>query len=485
MTKPMNLLFIFSDQHTRHASGCYGSSIVKTPNLDRLAEGGTLFRNAYCNGPICVPSRGSMATGMSVNALEVWDNCSPYFGQAPSWGHRMLSEGKRAVSIGKLHYRDTSDPNGFDEEIIPMHIIQGVGMLFTICRNPMPTQKKFSWLVENSGAGDSTYLQYDHDITQRSIAWLEDVASKNSDQPWALFVSLVCPHPPWIAPEQFFNLYPSEEIPLPVAYSESERSMHPGLEDFRRFFGVQGKFDNETLKKVTAAYYGMISYLDENIGKLMATLDKTGLSENTRVIYSSDHGESMGQKGMFSKCNMYEESVGIPMIMSGPDLPKGQEIDTPTQLMDIFPTILEATGVTQKDEDQELEGESLISLAEGKVPDRSILSEQHSAGTKSALYMIRKGKWKYVHYVEGYSSHLFDLENDPLELKDLGNDPDFTDQLNSMEKELRTHLDPEIVDQKAKDKQAERLELGGGMEAVLAKGSPGYTPAPGEEPEYM
>ena len=158
----------------------------------------------------------------------------------------------------------------------------------------------------------------------------------------------------------------------------------------------------------------------------------------------------MGHKGMFSKCNMYGESLGIPMILSGPDLPKGQEIDTPTQLMDIFPTILEATGVTQKDEDQELEGESLISLAEGEVPDRSILSEQHSAGAKSAVYMIRKGKWKYVHYAEGYSSHLFDLESDPQELKDLGNDPEFTDQLNSMEKELRTHLDPEKVDQKAK-----------------------------------
>ena len=169
MTKPMNLLFIFSDQHTRPASGCYGHPVVKTPNLDRLAEGGTLFQNAYCNGPICVPSRGSMATGMSVNALEVWDNCSPYFGQAPSWGHRMMEEGKRAVSIGKLHYRGTSDSNGFDEENIPMHIIQGVGMLFSICRNPMPTSKIFSWMVKNSGAGDSTYLQYDKDITKKAI----------------------------------------------------------------------------------------------------------------------------------------------------------------------------------------------------------------------------------------------------------------------------------------------------------------------------
>jgi len=481
----MNLLFIFSDQHTRPASGCYGHPVVKTPNLDRLAEGGTLFQNAYCNGPICVPSRGSMATGMSVNALEVWDNCSPYFGQAPSWGHRMMEEGKRAVSIGKLHYRGTSDSNGFDEENIPMHIIQGVGMLFSICRNPMPTSKIFSWMVKNSGAGDSTYLQYDKDITKKAIEWLEKEVSKNSDRPWTLFVSLVCPHPPWIAPERFFNFYPAEEIPLPLAYNEAKRSMHPGLEDFRRFFGVQGSFEDDTLKKVTAAYYGMISYLDENIGHLLNTLEKTGLSGNTRVIYSSDHGESMGQKGMFSKCNMYEESVGIPMIISGPDLPKGQEIDTPTQLMDIFPTILEATGVDSKDEDQELKGYSLISLAQGETPERSILSEQHSAGAKSAVYMIRKGKWKYVHYVEGYPSQLFDLEKDPNELNDLGGNSESSDQMTTMEKELRMNLDPEKVDQKAKDKQAERLELGGGLEVILAKGSPGYTPAPGEEPEYM
>ena len=349
----------------------------------------------------------------------------------------------------------------------------------------MPTQKKFSWLVENSGAGDSTYLQYDNDITKKTIEWLEKQATKNSDQPWTLFVSLVCPHPPWIVPERFFNLYPAEEILLPHAYSETERSMHPGLEDFRRFFGVQGYFEDDVLKKVTSAYYGMISYLDDNIGKLLDTLEKTGLSGNTRVIYSSDHGESMGQKGMFSKCNMYEESAGIPMIISGPDLPQGQEVDTPTQLMDIFPTILEATGVTAKDEDQELKGHSLISLAQGETPERSILSEQHSAGAKSAVYMIRKGKWKYVHYVEGYSSQLFNLEEDPNELIDLGSHPDCSNQLVMMEQELRTHLDPEKVDQKAKDKQSKRLELGGGMEAVLAKGSPGYTPVPGEKPEYM
>lgn len=480
-----NFLFIFSDQHTRRPLGCLGHPLIKTPHLDRLAERGTLFRQAYCNGPICVPSRGSLATGRFVHDLAVWDNCTPYYGQQPSWGHRLMEQGHKVVSIGKLHYRDTADPNGFEEEIVPMHIIEGVGMLFTICRNPLPVSKKFAWLVENAGAGDSTYLQYDHDITTRAIAWLKEEAPKHTEKPWVLFVSLVCPHPPWVAPEQFYQMYPLADIHLPLAYRLEERPMHSGLEDYRHFFGVQGTFDEATLRKVTAAYYGMISYLDDNIGKLLTALEASGLAQNTTVLYASDHGESMGEKGMFSKCNMYEESVGIPMILAGPGLPFGKEVDTPVQLLDVFPTILETTGVSPKDEDQELPGTSLVALAEGDQPERVILSEQHSAGAKSAVFMIRKGDWKYVHYVEGYQPQLFNLANDPLELTDLAELPEHATNLADCEGALRNLLNPEEVDQQAKADQAKKLAQGGGVEAIVAKGSPGYTPVPGEAPDYM
>ncbi len=485
MTKPKNVLFICSDQHSRLASGCYGNKFVHTPNIDKLAENGILFKNAYTNSPICVPSRGSIATGLNPHVLELWDNCTPYFGQVNSWGHRMMLEGMRVVSIGKLHYRDSHDSNGFNEEIIPMHILDGKGLYFTICRNPIPTLKKFKQQIKDSGEGNSTYISYDHAITKESIDWLKNEAPKYSNKPWALFVSLVSPHPPWISPSKFYNLYSIEDMPLPIAYSETERSMHPGLEDFRKFFGVQEIFDDFTLKKVTAAYYGMISYLDYNIGKLIDTLNKTGLIENTYIIYTSDHGESMGHKGMFSKCNMYEESVGIPMILFGNDLPKGKKVNTSTQLIDIFPTILDATGVQKLDEDQEKQGESLFSILEGDTKERTILSEQHSVGAKSAVFMVRKGKWKYVYYVEDYPSQLFDLEKDPMELYDLALDSKYTDKLITLEKELRIHVDPEKVDSKAKDKQAEKIEIAGGMEAVLKKGSTGYTPAPGEKPVFM
>ena len=190
---------------------------------------------------------------------------------------------------------------------------------------------------------------------------------------------------------------------MPLAYGLDERPMHPGLEDYRTNFGIQGEFDDATLRKVIAAYYGMISYLDDNIGKLLSALEASGLSENTRVLYTSDHGESMGQKGMFSKCNMYEESVGVPLIMAGPGIPSGKEVAPPVQLLDVFPTILETTGVDIVDEDQELPGTSLVQLAEGDEPDRVIFSEQHSAGAKSAVYLLRHGDWKYVRYMEDLS----------------------------------------------------------------------------------
>lgn len=481
---PTNLLFIFSDQHTRRAMGAMGHAVVKTPHMDALAERGTLFRSGYCNGPICVPSRASLATGRHVFDIGKWDNCKPYFGEEPSWAHRLLDAGHRAVSIGKLHYRQEGDPNGFAPELLPLHILNGQGMLFTICRNPLPVSKKFAHLVHTSGEGDSTYTEYDHRITERAIKWLREEGTQ-SDKPWALFVSLVCPHPPWNAPSEFWNRYSLDDIDLPIAYGLGERPMHPGLEDYRQFFGVKDEFDEETLRRVTASYYGMISFLDHNIGRLVAALQECGLADTTRIVYTSDHGESMGQKGMFSKCNMYEESVGVPMIMAGPGVPGGKLVDTPTQLLDLFPTVLEATGVRPTDEDTELPGTSLLRIADGDCPDRIIFSEQHSAGAKSAVYMVRRNAHKYVRYMEDYPPQLFNLDTDPLELHDLAGDPAHAGILSACEAALEGLIDPVAVDRAAKADQERRLALGGGIESIIAKGSPGYTPAPGETPEYM
>ena len=246
-----------------------------------------------------------------------------------------------------------------------------------------------------SGFGNSTYLDYDRLITEETLSWIDYTAKNNKKNKWALFVSLVCPHPPWIAPEEYSKLYPVEDIELPIAYNEDERPMHQGLEDYRKYFGIQNTFEEKTVRKVTAAYYGMISFLDNNIGKIINKLKETGLYDNTRLIYSSDHGESMGHKGMFSKCNMFEESVSVPLIISGNDIPKNNKNDELVQLIDIYPTILESFNIAKSNEEEFL-GKSLLKIAKEKKYNRPVISEQHSAGAKSAVFMFRKGKWKFV-----------------------------------------------------------------------------------------
>lgn len=477
-----NLIVILSDQHTRQAIGAMGHKVVKTPNLDRLADSGTLFRNAYCNAPICVPSRATLATGRYAFEIEKWDNCKPYNGSETSWGHRLASQGHMAASIGKLHFRSEEDDNGFDPELLPLHVVNGIGNLFTICRNPLPVAKKFASLIRDAGAGNSSYIEYDRDIINQAINWIREYGLKQ-EKPWVLFVSLVCPHPPWIAPPEFFELYSLKDIDLPRAYCLDERPLHPGLEDFRHFLGIKDEFEEEIVRRVVATYYGMISYLDDNIGKLLTAVNESSLKNTTRFLYTSDHGESMGQKGLFSKQNMFEESVGIPMILAGADIPKGHVCDAPVQLIDVFPTVMDCTGVTPDEKDKSLQGTSLISIANGKNLDRTIFSEQHCAGASSAVYMVRRGPHKLVKYMQGYPSQFYDLESDPLELIDLGSDPNFENLVADLEKNLRLILDPEAIDKKAKNDQWHRLKAAGGIEKIISKGSHGYTPAPGENPE--
>jgi choline-sulfatase len=164
--------------------------------MDRLAESGTLFENAYCNCPICVPSRASFATGRHVHEIGNWDNAFPYHGEPPSFGHALAAEGHRCDSIGKLHYRGSEDPNGFDNEILPLHVLNGQGDLQGMLRQPPPRRPSTKQLAGDAGPGESTYIRYDRNIRDAACHWLEDVAATPPDRPWVLFVSFVCPHFP-------------------------------------------------------------------------------------------------------------------------------------------------------------------------------------------------------------------------------------------------------------------------------------------------
>jgi len=484
MTRSTNLLFILSDEHNKRVTGCYGHRMIRTPNLDALAARGTRFTSAYTNCPICVPARASFATGRYVHEVRCWDNAIAYSGQAPSWGHRLMDQGHRVVSIGKLHYKE-SDPkvNGFDEEILPLHIVNGVGDLLGLIRDELPRRPGSLKLGPEAGPGESEYTRYDRSIADETVKWLTRAAPKHSARPWALYVGFVSPHFPLIAPPQFYGFYPEGKVPWPELYDHDQRPQHPFLDAMRKCFCFDESFDPPMVRRAIAAYFGLISFLDDNIGKILKALADSGLAESTRVIYSSDHGDNLGTRGLWGKSTMYEESAGIPMIMAGPDVPAGKSCDTPVTLADGFPTFIHALGATPDLRDRNLPGVSLLDIAQGRAPERTILSEYHAAGAITASYMIRHGKYKYIHYV-GMPPMLFDLEADSQERKDLGRESAYKKVVAKCETLLRSIVDPEATDRLARADQRMFIETNGGEEAILKKGTFRYSPPPGAKAEY-
>ena len=481
--KPTNLLVLMSDEHSRRVLGCYGHSMIRTPYLDGLAQRGVRFSDAYCNAPICVPSRASFATGRYVNEIGFWDNAIPYDGSVPSWGHRLIADGHRSVSIGKLHYRSTEDDNGFDEEIMPLHVVDGVGDLLGLIRDDLPVRAAALKLADEAGPGDSSYQRYDDNITAAAQNWLRREAPKHRDKPWVLFVSLVCPHFPLKSREAFYRLYPEHEVPSPTMYSPGERPDHPYIAAMRRCMVYDQAFDEAKVRRALAAYFGMVTFLDDNVGKILSTLDETGLVRDTRVIYTSDHGDNLGSRGLWGKSTMYEESAGVPLIMAGPDISPGMVCREPVSLVDCFPTILEAAGVPPHPDDHNLPGHSLFDLARGTAPRRTVLCEYHAAGGATGAFMIRHGPFKFVHYV-GMPPMLFDLDRDPEERNDLATDPGYAGLIRDCLAQLRRIVDPEAVDRRARADQAARIAQFGGRDAILARGSFGYSPIPGEKALY-
>jgi choline-sulfatase len=478
--KPKNVLYISSDEHQRNAVGCYGHPFVKTPTMDALAAKGTRFTNAYTPSPICVPGRAALATGRYVHENRCWDNSIGYHGHMESWGHVLQAAGHRVDSIGKLHYRSGDDSNGFENEILPMHLNNGVGSVIYSVKNPLPKNiLKDSKIAKNIGPGESSYARYDGRIADEACQWLKNESANPSDKPWALFVSFVSPHYPLKAPEEFYGLYKPEDMPVPKC-SDPNFEFHPWFQILRDYICHDDFFTPETRQIAMASYYGLCTYLDSKIAQVLKALEECGLEDDTRIIYASDHGEMLGNRRLWGKYNLYEDAAAVPLIIAGPDVPANQVINTPVSLIDLFQTVLHSVGLDEEIDNRNLPGKSLWNIANAPDNmDRAVFSEYHATGATNGAYMIRRGKFKY-HYYVGFEPELFDMDADPDELNNLATDPQCQETLKEYESILRVIVNPEAADALAKSDQAEHIERNGGRDNILNKGAFAGTPPPGE-----
>lgn len=480
---PKNLLVIMSDEHNPRVLGAAGHALARTPHLDRLAARGTRFTSAYTTSPICVPARAGFATGRYQYEIGYWDNADPYDGAVPSWHHLLRSHGHEVVSIGKLHFRGLpEDDHGFSEELLAMHVLDGIGDVKGLVREDIPRRNGYDKLAKLAGPGESPYTRYDRSIAASARAWLLGKARARHERPWVLFVSFVCPHFPLVAPPQFFDLYPLDRIALPKQYLQHERPDHPYLRDYAACMAYDLGFegDHAKVRRAIAGYLGLVSFMDDNVGKVVQALEEAGLGGDTRIVYTSDHGDNLGARGLWGKSTMYEESAGVPLIIAGDGIPSEARCATASSHVDLFPFILESAGCPMPE--GRYHGVSPLALSGPEHAARAVLSEYHAIGSTGGITMLRKGRWKYVHCVH-YRPQLFDLAEDPEERIDRAGDPACRATLEALQAELRRFCDPEEVDARAKRRQAALLARYGGREAALARGDLNYTPAPGQAPD--
>ena len=454
-----NLLILVSDEHRKDAMGCVGHPLVKTPHLDALAARGTVFETAYTPSPMCVPTRAAMACGNHVHQTGFWDSATAYDGSQRSWMRQLRDAGVHVVSIGKLHFRSGEDDNGFTEELLPMHVVGGVGWAVGLLREDPPAYDSAAELAQDVGAGSSSYTDYDLAITEATEQWLR--TNKGMTKPWAAFVSLVSPHYPLKAPQEFYDRYPLADMDLPVAYGSRARPNHSELKKVADFFKYDQYFDEQKIRQAKAAYYGLISFMDSCVGRIINTLEATGQLENTLVLYVSDHGDMMGDHGFWTKQVMYEASAGIPMIAAGPGIPQGKRVRTGTTLLDIAATATDVCAVTEDEQSRALPGCSLRDIANADDdPNRTIFSEYHDGGSTTGTFMVRWQNWKFVYYV-GQPSQLFDMASDPNELCNLADqensDPTIAAIMLEGELRLRDICDPEAVNKRCFEDQAQRI----------------------------
>lgn len=472
-----NVIVIMSDEHDPRHSGCYGSARVKTPHIDALATRGTRFSAAYTPSPICVPARAAFATGMRVHQARLWDNALPYHGQIRGWGHVLQERGICVESIGKLHYRAEGDPAGFDKEHLPMHVVGGHGMVWASIRDPYLLRFAGKRMLgEKIGRGESSYTQYDSEVTRTAVQWLQERSGQ--DQPFVLYVGLVAPHFPLLAPPAFYDLYADMPLP-PVKRAHGDgHPRHPWVQAYADFEQVEQAFKSpEEREQAFRAYFGLCSFLDHNVGQILGALQASGLEDSTTVVYTADHGDNLGARGLWGKSTLYEESARVPMIVAGPGITPGV-CETPVDLLDLYPTILESAGLDPAPEMAGRPGQSLRHLAAAPAqPERIILSEYHAAGSNTAAFMLRRGRYKLIHYVR-HAPELFDLQTDPEELQDLADDPAHAAVRQELEAELRRICDPEAMDALAKQDQRAMIERLGGVEVAATMGAAGATPSP-------
>ena len=459
-----NIILLMADQLAVSALPAYGNAVVQAPHLSQLAAQSVVFDSAYCNFPICAPSRFSMLSGRLPHSIAAYDNASEFPASIPTLAHYLRHAGYRTILCGKMHFIGPDQLHGFNERLTTDIYPADFSWTPDWLKGPAyrPTGVSMRPVLESGPCVRSMQVDYDDEVEYRGAQCLYDLARSPNQEPFFLTVSFTHPHPPFVSPQKHWDLYRDEDIPppkvAPIAFEDLDpHSQWLYTAHAQDIYSVSP----EDVQRARHAYYGMVSYVDEKIGRILAVLKETQLDDNTVVVFCGDHGEMLGERGMWFKQSFYESSVRVPLMVSMPSRFAPARVSAHVSLVDLLPTFLDLAYAGQAPEPVgPLDGQSLIPLADGSEAhsQRVVISEYSSEGVCAASRMLRDGPWKYI-FTHGLPPMLFNLDTDPDELHDLAGQADFA----HMEKQLHARLvedwDPAQVHERILASQRERLFL--------------------------
>jgi len=437
-----NFLILMADQLTARALPAYGNRVAKTPHIDALAAAAVVFDSFYCNSPLCAPSRFSFLSGRQVSAIGAYDNAAEFPSQVPTFAHYLRRDGYRTVLSGKMHFCGADQLHGFEERLTTDIYPADFGWTPDWTR----FEDRPSWYhsmdsVTQAGPCTRTnQIDFDDDVVYNVRQKLFDMARDNDRRPFCLVASMTHPHDPYVIPQRYWDRYTDADIDMPRIDIAPE-ALDPHSRRLRHVCGLDLQPVNDAqVRAARRAYYGAVSYIDNQIGVLLAALADARFADDTVVLLLADHGDMLGERGLWYKMNFFEPACRIPLIVHAPKRFSARRVRHSASLVDVMPTLCELAGGHCADYATALDGNSLMPQLEGDAGKDEVIGEYLAEGAIAPLVMIKRGRYKFVHSPVD-PDQLYDLAEDPDEVSNLADTPEHAARMEEFRSEVASRWD--------------------------------------------
>jgi len=487
LTRP-NIVVVMADQLAPQFVGAYGHPVAKTPHIDALAARGMRFDAAYCNSPLCAPSRFSFMSGQLVSRIAAYDNASEFRASVPTFAHYLNTLGYRTCLAGKMHFVGPDQMHGFQDRITTDIYPADFAWTPDWEAHDERIDKWYHNMatVKDSGVAVATFqTDYDDEVEFAARRWLidrgRDRAAGNAT-PFCLVASFIHPHDPYVAKPEFWELYDNLPIDLPKAlpldrHDPFSRRVMDGIE------ASVVPLTEEDIRRARRAYLANVSYVDSKLGAIVKALEDTGQIDNTLIILTADHGDMLGERGLWYKMTFFEHSARVPLVLAGPGVALGAAANA-CSLVDLLPTFLDVAGGSAAMLGAPIDGRSLMPLARGEdAPEDEAIAEYCAEMTPWPVFMIRRAAFKYIH-CDVDPPQLYDLSNDPDERDNLATDPAFAEISAAFAAEVAARWDSAALRADVMRTQKSRRALHAAMQAGAGEAWD-YNPPRDASQEYV